>query len=62
MNDISSFFFYMWNAWSKQECDLVFGNMSNISGINGVRHAILMSLEQLKGSIKNLVKTIAIFW
>ena len=28
MNDISSFFFYMWNAWSKQECDLVFGNMS----------------------------------
>ena len=26
--DFSSFFFYMWNAWSKQECDLVFGNMS----------------------------------
>ena len=26
-NDVSSFFYYMWNAWSKEECKTVFGNM-----------------------------------
>lgn len=26
-NTVSSFFYYMWNAWSKEECKVVFGNM-----------------------------------
>lgn len=26
-NAVSSFFYYMWNAWSKEECKLVYGNM-----------------------------------
>ena len=24
MNIVSSYFYYMWNAWSKQECEIVF--------------------------------------
>ena len=27
-NIVSSFMFYMWNRWSRQECDIVFGVMS----------------------------------
>lgn len=27
-NAVSSFFYYMWNAWSKEECKIVFGGMS----------------------------------
>lgn len=27
-NIVSSFMFYMWNRWSRQECDIVFGAMS----------------------------------
>lgn len=23
-NDVSSFFYYMWNTWSKEECEKVF--------------------------------------
>ena len=23
-NDIASFFYYMWNTWNKQECQIVF--------------------------------------
>jgi len=26
-NAVSSFFYYMWNAWSKEECEIVFGGM-----------------------------------
>ena len=26
-NAVSSFFYYMWNAWSKEECKVVFGGM-----------------------------------
>ena len=26
-NAVSSFFYYMWNAWSKEECKAVFGDM-----------------------------------
>ncbi|MBT1308511.1 hypothetical protein JQN09_14980 [Phocaeicola dorei] len=26
-NAVSSFFYYMWNAWSKEECRVVFGGM-----------------------------------
>ena len=26
-NSVSSFFYYMWNAWSKEECEIVFGGM-----------------------------------
>lgn len=26
-NTVSSFFYYMWNAWSKEECKVVFGDM-----------------------------------
>ena len=25
-NDVSSFFYYMWNAWSKEECASVFAD------------------------------------
>lgn len=25
-NDVTSFFFYMWNAWSKEECEIAFKN------------------------------------
>lgn len=28
-NAVSSFFFYMWNAWCKEECQTVFGYMSS---------------------------------
>lgn len=24
-NDVSSFFFYMWNAWCEEECKIVYG-------------------------------------
>ncbi len=24
-NDVTSFFFYMWNAWCKEECEAAFG-------------------------------------
>ena len=27
VNAVSSFFYYMWNAWSKEECKVVFGGM-----------------------------------
>ena len=27
-NIVSSFFYYMWNRWSKAECETVFGNMA----------------------------------
>lgn len=23
-NDVTSFFFYMWNAWGKRECEIIF--------------------------------------
>lgn len=26
-NAVSSFFYYMWNAWGKEECKVVFGDM-----------------------------------
>lgn len=26
-NAVSSFFYYMWNAWSREECKIVFGGM-----------------------------------
>ena len=26
-NTVSSFFYYMWNAWSEEECKAVYGNM-----------------------------------
>ena len=26
-NAVSSFLYYMWNAWSKEECKVVFGGM-----------------------------------
>ena len=26
-NAVSSFFYYMWNAWSKEECEIVLGGM-----------------------------------
>ena len=26
-NAVYSFFYYMWNAWSKEECKIVFGGM-----------------------------------
>lgn len=26
---VSSFFFYMWNAWGKEECQTVFGSMAD---------------------------------
>ena len=25
-NDVSSFFYYMWNRWSKEECEIAFRN------------------------------------
>ena len=27
-NIVSSFFYYMWNRWSKAECETVFGSMA----------------------------------
>ena len=27
-NIVSSYFYYMWNRWSKVECETVFGNMA----------------------------------
>ena len=26
-NAVSSFFYYMWNAWCEEECKIVYGNM-----------------------------------
>ena len=26
-NTVSSFFYYMWNAWSEEECKAVYGGM-----------------------------------
>ena len=31
-NTVSSFFYYMWNAWSEEECKAVYGGMYRISG------------------------------
>lgn len=25
-NDVTSFFYYMWNAWGKEECEVAFKN------------------------------------
>ena len=27
-DNVSSYFFYMWNRWSHEECEAVYGNMS----------------------------------
>lgn len=35
-NIVSSFFYYMWNRWSKTECETVFGSMSGHFWANGV--------------------------
>lgn len=29
VNAVSSFHYYMWNAWSKEECEITFGGMYN---------------------------------
>ena len=34
-NTVSSFFYYMWNAWSEEECKAVYGGCTRISGKNG---------------------------
>lgn len=25
-NDIASFFYYMWNSWCKEECEIIYAN------------------------------------
>jgi hypothetical protein len=47
---VSSFFYYMWNAWSKQECEAAFGNeylhfWNKWCGICG-RHSVLGAAER----------------
>lgn len=34
-NAVSSFFYYMWNTWSQEECRIVYGNMSRHFWENG---------------------------
>lgn len=29
INDVSNFFYYMWNKWNKKECDMIFDDISD---------------------------------
>lgn len=55
-NDVASFFYYMWNAWSEEECEIAFSNQivgGGIYGTNGVCIVIVMGgLEPLKSFLR----------
>lgn len=47
-NTVSSFFYYMWNAWSEEECKAVYGGMYRISGkmVRGDRQGTFGAAER----------------
>lgn len=57
MNIVSSYFYYMWNAWSKQECEIVFaqsdwkhfwnkwGEACNRGGVSGAAERLWAELS-----------------
>lgn len=48
-NIVSSFMFYMWNRWIRQECDIVFGSMSGHMWSKWLRSAS----ETTRGAAEN---------
>jgi len=61
-NAVSSFFYYMWNTWSEEECRTVYGGMYLHFWKNGARRQTSPSLVRRNGSIWNSRKTTAGFW
>lgn len=63
-NIVSSFFFYMWNAWSRQECETVFGweYRHFLDKWDGIckRHSVLAAAERFYAelSTSNRVKLV----
>lgn len=61
-NAVSSFFFYMWNAWSEEECKAVYGNMYLHFWEKWCVAADKGTFGAAEGSIWNSRKTAAGFW
>ena len=52
-NAVSSFFYYMWNAWSKEECKVVFGGDYLHFWENGTHRLKIPFMVRRNGSIPN---------
>lgn len=61
-NAVSSFFYYMWNAWSMEECKAVYGGMYPHFWENGTRWPTSPSTGRLSGSTWSFRKTTAGYW
>lgn len=61
-NTVSSFFYYMWNAWSEEECKTVYGGMYPHFWENGAWRQTRAHSARRNGSIWNFRKTTAGFW
>lgn len=61
-NSVSSFFYYMWNAWSKEECEIVFGGMCKHFWENGTLLQTILSSVRRNDSMPPCRKTIASYW
>lgn len=66
-NDVSSFFYYMWNAWNKKECEIAFKDAScgpthlwskwcSICDLYGVRGAVERFYADLSAQNQDLLK------
>ena len=53
VNAVSSFHYYMWNAWGEEECKITFGGAYNISGRNGTPLQANQYSEQQNDSMPN---------
>lgn len=61
-NTVSSFFYYMWNAWSEEECKAVYGGMYPHFWENGAWRQARAHSARRNGSTWNSRKTTAGFW
>lgn len=61
-NTVSSFFYYMWNAWSEEECKTVYGGMYPHFWENGAWRQTRAHSARRNGSTWNSRKTTARFW
>lgn len=58
-NAVSSFFYYMWNAWSMEECKVVYGGMFLHFWENGVWRRTRAHSVRQNGSTWSFRKTTA---
>lgn len=61
-NTVSSFFYYMWNAWSEEERKAVYGGMYPHFWENGAWRQTRAHSARRNGSTWNSRKTTAGFW